>query len=153
MNLFGYKQSLTALAEVIEDGRAKVNEETKKKIESSNSGDGGLYFDNTTLQLAVRVLPENEEPFEAQMETGFTSAFLLKPGVQVLVKYNPKNKAEVSLVDDYNTIVGRNPQLIKTPAQANKPVRLCPHCGKYYEGTPSYCPHCEQPVASEESPQ
>jgi len=21
-------------------------------------------------------------------------------------------------------------------------VLLCPHCGKYYEGTPSYCPHC-----------
>lgn len=25
---------------------------------------------------------------------------------------------------------------------ANKPVTLCPHCGKYYEGFPKFCPNC-----------
>ena len=153
MNLFGYKQNVTALAEVIEDGRAKFNEETKRKTETANSGDGGLHYDNKALKIAVRVSPENEPPFEAQIETGFSYAFLLKPGVQVKVKYNPKSKENVTLADDHNTIVGRNPQLVKTTIQAVKPVTLCPHCGKYYEGTPIYCPNCEQPLSSGELPE
>lgn len=34
---------------------------------------------------------------------------------------------------------------VKTPAivhaQVHEP-KLCPHCGKYYDNTPSFCPNC-----------
>ena len=31
--------------------------------------------------------------------------------------------------------------LIRRPTK-NKSLKLCHHCGKYYDGTPSFCSHC-----------
>ncbi len=39
--------------------------------------------------------------------------FLLLEGVRVQVKYDPNHKGEVTIDDSHQTILARNPQLIK----------------------------------------
>ncbi len=46
-----------------------------------------------------------------------------------LIKRKPKVQRMVQV---------QAPPPIPSPAQA----KLCPHCGKYYEGTPIFCPNC-----------
>ena len=105
--LFGKKPTVTALAEVIEDGRAKSSEEMKKVKYNNYEGAEPI------LQIAVHVLPESEAPFDALMKAGFTKTYLLKPGVRVQVQYDPKHKEHVTLDDDNQAILARNPQVIK----------------------------------------
>jgi hypothetical protein len=81
--LFGKKQSGQALAEVLEDGREIMNTEMKKPKYNNYSGR------EVFIVVPVRVLPVNETPYEAKMKVGLLKAYLLKPGVRVLVKYDP----------------------------------------------------------------
>jgi hypothetical protein len=105
--LFGNKQSAVAMAEVIEDGREKSNQEMKKAKYNNYEGAEPM------IQIAVHVLPQSGPPFDALMKTGLTKTYLLKPGVRVQVKYDPKHPDQVTLDDDNQAILARNPQLIK----------------------------------------
>jgi len=82
--LFGKKQTVQALAEVLEDGREKMNAEMKKP--KFNNYSGAEVF----LELTVRVQPENETSFEAKMKVGLLKMHLLNTGVIVSVKYDPR---------------------------------------------------------------
>jgi hypothetical protein len=107
--LFGNKQLVYALAEVLEDGRAKTSQEFNK-LKYKNKEYRGK---EPMLNIMVRVQPENEPPFEAQMEAGVGKTFLLMPGVRVQVKFEPAKKQHVMLEDEIQAILERNPQLIK----------------------------------------
>ena len=102
---FGKKETMQALAEVLEDGREKMNTEMKKPKYKNYSGP------DVFLRLAVRVQPENETPYEAQMKVGLLNMFLLKQGVVVRVKYDPRKMEVVEYDDDPQSILERNPQL------------------------------------------
>ncbi len=106
--LFGKKQFVYAIAETIEDGRTRMNLELKK---AKYRGYRGA---EPRVEILVRVLSETEPPFETKMKAGVSKAFLLKPGVQVRVKYEPNKKQQVFLEDEIQAIVERNPRLIKT---------------------------------------
>jgi hypothetical protein len=105
--LFGKKATAQALAEVLVDGRAIMNQEMSKAKYNEYSGAEPM------LEIAVRVQPENEAAFEAKMKVGLTHSYLLKPGVRVRVKYEPGKNPHVTLDDETQAILERNPQLIK----------------------------------------
>ena len=105
--LFGKKQSAQALAEVLEDGREKMNLEMKKPKFNNYSGP------EVFLDVAVRVQPQNEPPYEAKMKVGLLKMYLLKPGIIVRVKYDPRKPDQVEYDDDPQEILSRNPQLKK----------------------------------------
>jgi hypothetical protein len=105
--LFGKKQSVQALAEVLEDGREIMNAEMKKPKYNNYSGR------EVFIDVAVRVEPDNEGPYEARMKVSLLKAYLLKPGVRVLVKYDPAKKEQVVMDDEAAKILERNPQLKK----------------------------------------
>src|SRR5215510_9619521 len=105
--LFGKKQTVQALAEVLEDGREKMNAEMKKPKFNNYSGP------EVFLNMAVRVQPQNEPPYEAKMKVGLLKMYLLKEGVIVRVKYDPNKPADVEFDDDAPEILARNPQLKK----------------------------------------
>lgn len=105
--LFGKKQSAQALAEVLEDGREKMNLEMKKPKFNNYSGP------EVFLDVAVRVQPQYEPPYEAKMKVGLLKMYLLKPGITVRVKYDPRKPDQVEYDDDLQEILGRNPQLKK----------------------------------------
>jgi hypothetical protein len=105
--LFGKKQTVQALAEVLEDGREKMNAEMKKPKFNNYSGP------EVFLELKVRVQPQNDPPYEAKMKVGLLKMHLLKPGVVVRVKYDPRKPEQVEYEDDPQAILDRNPQLKK----------------------------------------
>ena len=105
--LFGKKQSIRSLAEVLEDGREIMNKEMKKPKYNNYSGP------EVFIQVAVRVQPDNEPPYEAKMKVGLLNAYLLKPGVRVRVKYDPAKKEQVTMDEQAAQILERNPQLKK----------------------------------------
>ncbi len=105
--LFRKKRTVEVFAEVLEDGRAKMNQEMKKAKYNQYSGAEPM------LNIAVRVQPESEPPFEANMKAGITKSTLLLPGVKVLVKYEPGKEQRITLVDELQAILDRNPQLLK----------------------------------------
>ncbi len=105
--LFGKKQNVKALAEVLEDGREKMNAEmTKPKY---NNYSGREVF----IDIEVHVQPDNEPSFGSKMKASLLKAYLLKPGVRVLVKYDPAKKEQVIMDDEPTAILERNPQLKK----------------------------------------
>ena len=103
--LFRKQPSLSALAEVLEDGREIMNAEMQKPRYNNYSGS------EVFIDVVVRVQPENEPPFESKMKASLLKAFLLKPGVRVLVKYEPAKKEQVIMDDEPAQILERNPQL------------------------------------------
>jgi len=105
--LFGKKQNVQALAEVLEDGREIMNKEMKKKKYNNYSGR------EVFIEVAVRIQPDNESTYEARMKVSLLKAYLLKPGVRVLVKYDPAKKEQVTMDDESPAILERNPQLKK----------------------------------------
>lgn len=105
--LFGKKQSVRSLAEVLEDGREMMNTEMKKPKYNNYSGP------EVFLQVAVRVQPDHEPPYEAKMKVGLLRAYLLKPGARVMVTYDPAKKEQVTMDDEAQAILERNPQLKK----------------------------------------
>jgi hypothetical protein len=105
--LFGKKQTVQALAEVLEDGREKMNAEMKKPKFNNYSGREVL------LDLSVRVQPQNEPSFESQMKVGLLKMHLLKMGVVVRVKYDPRKPEQVEYDDEPQAVLDRNPQLKK----------------------------------------
>jgi hypothetical protein len=104
---FKKKQTMQAFAEVLEDGRAITNQEMKKLKYHRD------YQNEPMMEIGVRVLPNNEPPFEAKMKADISKTHLLMPGVRVQVKYDPAQKQQVSLDDDTQEILKRNPQMIK----------------------------------------
>lgn len=107
MNLFSKKQTAQALAEVLEDGREKMNAEMKKPKFNNYSGP------EVFLDVAVRVQPQDGAPYEAKMKVGLLNMHLLKQGVVVRVKYDPRKLGQVEYDDDPQSILERNPQLKK----------------------------------------
>lgn len=105
MNLFSKKQTVYAVAEVLEDGREKMNAEMKKPKFNNYSGP------EVFLDLAVQVQPENETPYETKMKVGLLKMYLLKQGVVVRVKYDPRKPGQVEFDDEPQSILERNPQL------------------------------------------
>jgi len=105
--LFGKKQNIQSLAEVLEDGREKMNAEMKKP--KYNNYAGREVF----MDVAVRVQPDNELPYDATLKVSLLKAYLLKPGVRVRVKYDPAKKEQVTMDDEPAEILERNPQLKK----------------------------------------
>ena len=105
--LFGKKQTVQALAEVLEDGREKMNAEMKKPKLRNYAGP------EVFLDLTVRVQPQNEPPYEAAMRVGLLKMYLLTPGVVVRVKYDPREPEQVEFDDDTPAVLDRNPQLKK----------------------------------------
>jgi len=105
--LFGKKQSAQALAEVMEDGREIMNAEMKKPKYNNYSGR------EVFIDVAVRVQPDNETPFETKMKVSLLKAYLLKPGIRVRVNYDPTKKEQVTMDDEPAAILERNPQLKK----------------------------------------
>jgi hypothetical protein len=105
--LFGKKQSVQSLAEVLEDGREIMNAEMKKPKYNNYSGR------EVFIEVLVRVQPDNEPSYEAKMKVSLLRAYLLKPGVRVLVKYDPAKKEQVTMDDEAQAILERNPQLKK----------------------------------------
>ena len=142
--LFGkkQKQTVTAMAEVMESAAPKINEWLELNIEKVGTDQEPMF------QILVHVTPEAGSPFDCQMETSLNAGTLLKPGVHVWVSYDPNQKEKAYLVDDLDDIRTRNPQLKEPTNQAQKTVTLCPDCGKYYEGTPKFCPNCGHPIPS-----
>lgn len=65
------------------------------------------------IEIGVRVLSENEPPFEAKMKAGLSKTYVLMPGVRVNVKFDPAKKQQVFLEDEVQEILKRNPQRIK----------------------------------------
>jgi hypothetical protein len=47
------------------------------------------------------------------MKVSLLNAYLLKPGVRVRVNYDPAKKEQVTMDDEANQILERNPQLKK----------------------------------------
>jgi hypothetical protein len=108
--LFRKKQGTQAIAEVLEDGGAIFNAEMKKP----NRGGYHEYRGSAPmLEIAVRVQPDNAPPFEAKMKVVISMMNLLKLGVRVQVKYDPAKQQQVTLDDDIQAILKRNPQMIK----------------------------------------
>ena len=105
--LFGKKQTAQALAEVLEDGREKMNTEMKKPRYNNYSGP------EVFLDVAVRVQPDNEPSFEARMKVGLLKMHLLKQGVRLRVKYDPRKPDRVQYDDEPQALLERNPQLKK----------------------------------------
>ena len=105
--LFGKKQSVQALAEVLEDGREIMNAEMQKPKYNNYSGR------EVFIEVGVRVQPDNEPPYEAKMKVGLLNAYLLKPGVRVQIKYDPAKKEQVTMDDQAAQILERNPQFKK----------------------------------------
>ena len=107
MNLFAKKQTVQALAEILEDGREKMNEEMKKPKFNNYSGP------EVFLNVAVRVQPHDQPPYEAKMKVGLLQMYLLKQGVTVRVKYDPRKPGQVEYDDDPQSILERNSHLKK----------------------------------------
>ena len=105
--LFGKKQSVQALAEVLEDGREIMNAEMKKPKYNNYSGR------EVFIEVTARVQSENEPSFEAKMKVSLLKAYLLKPGIKVRVQYDPAKKEQVTMDDEAPAILERNPQLKK----------------------------------------
>ncbi len=105
--LFGKKQTVQALAEVLEDGRALAAQEMKKPKYREYAGAEPM------LEIAVRVQPVDDTAFEAKMKAGLSKTYLLVPGVRVQVKYEPGRQQPVTLDDEPQAILDRNPQLIR----------------------------------------
>jgi hypothetical protein len=105
--LFGKKQSVQAVAEVLENGREIMNAEMKKPKYNNYSGR------EVFIEVAVRVQPDHEAPYDARMKVSLLNAYLLKPGVRVRVNYDPAKKEQVTMDDEANKILERNPQLKK----------------------------------------
>jgi hypothetical protein len=105
--LFGKRETAQAYAEVIENGREKAQQKMKSFMYKDYRGSEPIF------KIMVRVEPPNDYPFEAQMKTGLSHAFLLLPGVRVQIKYNPGRQSEVTFNDDDQEILKRNPQLIR----------------------------------------
>lgn len=105
--LFGKKQSVQSLAEVLEDGRELMNAEMKKPKYNNYSGPEVFIY------VPVRVEPENDASYEAKMKVSLLKAYLLKPGVRVRIRYDPAKKEQVSMDDEAAEILERNPQLKK----------------------------------------
>ena len=104
---FGKKQSVQALAEVLEDGREIMNTEMKKPKYNNYSGR------EVFIGVGVRIQPDHEAPYEARMKVSLLNAYLLKPGGRVRVKYDPAKREQVTMDDEAAQILERNPQLKK----------------------------------------
>lgn len=105
--LFRKKQTVQAWAEIVENGRDIANQELKKPKYNDYQGAEPI------LEIGVQVQPDSEPPFIAKMKAGLTKSHLLIPGVRVRVKYDPNKKQTVTLEDEIQAILERNPQLIK----------------------------------------
>ncbi|NJN79723.1 MAG: hypothetical protein HC797_04195 [Anaerolineales bacterium] len=105
--LFGKKEQKQAMAEILEDGREVMNREMAKAKYNDYQGAEPM------LEVKVRVQPSDNPPFEAVMKVGLTNSFLLKQGVIVQVKYQPKKNQQVIFDDEHQKILDRNPSLIK----------------------------------------
>jgi hypothetical protein len=99
------KQTRSAIAEVLEDAEVKANAHMSKL--------GDYQGSEIFVDVAVRVQPKDEPPFEAVMQAGVLKCFMIKPGARVLVEYDARRKGTVKLADELPAILERNPKLRK----------------------------------------
>lgn len=109
MGWFGKKEIARASAELLEDGR-EISLQAMKSVKYNE-----YHGKEPKFEMRVRVLPDYEVPWEATMKAPLGCCFLLLPGVVVNVRFEADKKDEVELDDDVQSIVDRNPQLIRTP--------------------------------------
>lgn len=105
--LFGKKEEAQAMAEVLEDGLAVMNQEMQKAKYNSYKGAEPM------LSVRVRVQPTDEAPFESVLLVGMTNSFLLKPGVRVQVKYQKGKTDQVAFDDEMQNVLNRNAAILK----------------------------------------
>lgn len=105
--LFGKKEEIQAMAEVLEDGREVMNREIAKPKYNSYKGAEPI------LEIKVRVQPKDDAPFESVMKVRMTKSFLLLQGVMVQVKYQAGKTKKVDLDDDNQSILERNASILK----------------------------------------
>jgi hypothetical protein len=108
--LFRKKQTAHAFAVTLENGREITNIEMQKLKYRRASV---THQNEPMFDILVRVEPLNEPPFEAKMKAGISKTFLLITGVRIQIKYNPTNNQHVTIDDDIQAILARNPQLSK----------------------------------------
>lgn len=101
------KLKVQAIATTLENGR-EILEKYASKFRLGTHYDQEFAFD-----ILVRVEPALEPAFEARMKAGYSTIFLLLPGVRVQVVYDPADKKQVVIDDDPQAILARNPQLSK----------------------------------------
>jgi hypothetical protein len=90
---------------VLEDAREIMNAEMKKPKYNIYSGG------EVMMELTVRVRPENDSPYDAKMKVGLLKMHLLKQGVIVRVKYDPRKPDQVEYDDEPHALLERNHQL------------------------------------------
>jgi hypothetical protein len=105
--LFGKKEEIKAMAEVLEDGRAVADAEMKKAKYNDYRGAEPM------MEVKVRVQPKDDAPFESVMKFGLTKSFLLMQGVIVQVKYQKGKTQKVELDDEQQAILERNASILK----------------------------------------
>lgn len=105
--LFGKKEEIRAMAEILENGLDVMNQEMAKAKYNSYQGAEPM------LEVKVRVQPKDDAPFESVMKVGMTKSFLLLQGVMVRVKYQKGKNQQVELDDDNQSILERNAGILK----------------------------------------
>jgi hypothetical protein len=81
-------------------------------------GVGNYEGPEILLDVPVRVQPHDATPaYEATMKASLLHAYLLKSGMNVVVRYDPCDKARVVLADDIQAIAQRNAILRKERGQ------------------------------------
>lgn len=68
---------------------------------------GGYEGRDGWIDVAARVQPADEPPFEAAMKCRLSQALfgMLAAGMTVNVRYDPQDRSRVLLVDDVNTLL------------------------------------------------
>lgn len=68
---------------------------------------GGYEGEDKWVDVQARVEPANEPAYEVALKCKLSQAIfgMLEPGIRVNVKYDPKDKQRVLLVDDVNTLL------------------------------------------------
>jgi hypothetical protein len=107
--VFGKRQEVQAFAVTLGDGRDVASREMANITHYRDPR--SYYGKHIAYKIKVRVEPTAELPFEAEMETPNSKAYVLSTGVRVQVKYDPKNNKTVTFDDDPHAIQARNPQL------------------------------------------
>jgi hypothetical protein len=132
--LFGKKEEIQAMAEVLEDGREVANQEMKKAKYNNYKGAEPMF------EVKVRVQPKDDAPFESVMKFGLTKSFLLLQGVMLQVKYQKGKNQKVELDDDNQSILERNAGILKKEFRLNCQRLVCLRAKYLNQGIAS-CPH------------
>jgi hypothetical protein len=106
-SFFRKKSPQTAIAELVDNGREVADQAMKSAKFSTYKGAEPMF----PMRVVVRA--EDGRSWDATMEAGPTTAFLLLPGVRVKVKYDASAPDKVTIDATAPEILADNPQLKK----------------------------------------